>query len=34
MFSNILVPLDGSELGENALLKAENLPGSTAPPCT
>ena len=25
MFSNILVPLDGSELGENALLKAENL---------
>ncbi len=25
MFSNILVPLDGSELGERALLKAENL---------
>ena len=25
MFSNILVPLDGSELGEKVLLKAENL---------
>ena len=25
MFSNILLPLDGSELGERAILKAENL---------